>query len=521
LFDRILLNGTVIDGSGAPRYEADVGLIADRIAEIGSLSSAEARETTDVSGRIVSPGFIDVHNHSEGWLLKDANFCVKTVQGYTTEVLMTDGVSYAPLDERTAPEWIFYLRALDGLEVSDYTGWKSITDFMRLFDRRTTQNTLPQIPYANLRSMAGGFGKRPLSEDELRAVQEGVEQGIAEGSAGLTIGLDYPSQCFASTGEIISACKAMAGTRGLYITHIRYSIGRLNALQEAVDIGRRAGVPVHISHLMGRTPEETDTLLEYVDKTAVHEVDFSFDSIPYSSASTLLSAQLPLDVWTGGLRAAVAGLDNPDIIREFETNLPALPLDRCHIAWIAGGRHDRYYGKTLAEYIEASGRSAARALLDLLKEADLAVLGVNRYYNETMVHPFLAHKGFMLGSDGIWQPEGHLHPRVHGCPGRLLGECVRIYRLFSLEEAVQKMTGIPAKRFGMKKRGLVREGYFADLAVFDPNTVAARADFDRPRLESVGMEAVFVNGTPVVSGGKPVKIPASRLPGRALKFDSL
>ena len=517
MFDCLIANGVLVDGTGRSRERADVALSGDRIAAIGSLAGQPARQVVDATGRIVAPGFIDVHNHDEGWLLKDPHYAVKTIQGYTSEILMSDGISYAPLTPAVAPEIIAYWRGINGLEPQEYEGWSDIAGFMRRLDRRMPTHALPLVPYANLRAIAKGWG--PAMPDVAQSAQIAglIGEGMQAGAAGLSVGMDYAGQCFASTAELVQACQSLRAYDGVFVMHIRYALGRLEALQEAVRIGRQAGVAVHISHLMGRTPQESVALLEYIDHVAVHEVDFSFDSIPYCSSCTLLSSQLPLQAWDQGPSGALRRMQDPELRRRMAASLAALNLENYRIAWIPGGRHDLLFGQSLAQYVADRQEPAERAVLNLLEETQLAVLMVYRYgTGDEPVWPFLAHRCCMLGSDGIWFPQGQVHPRACGSAARMLGDLVRRQKLFTLEQAVHAMTGRPAARFGLRGRGELAAGNFADLVVFDPDCVQDHATYEQPRLASSGVEQVWVNGCPVVRDSQPCQ-PATP-PGRALRY---
>ena len=239
LFDLTIHNGTLIDGTRANRYPADIGLRADRIAAIGDLGNAESQHRIDARGKIVAPGFVDVHNHSDGWLLQQPNFRPKTLQGFTTEVLMADGISYAPLDAATRAHWLYYMRALNGLMQHHYSGWESLAEYMQLLDGRTAQNTITHLPYAHLRASACGWSRCVPDDVQMEEILAGVERGMAEGAVGLSTGLDYIAECFATTDELVEACTAMAAQQGLYATHVRYKKGTLAGVQE----GRRNRPP--------------------------------------------------------------------------------------------------------------------------------------------------------------------------------------------------------------------------------------------------------------------------------------
>ena len=522
MYDLTIRNGAIIDGTRAPRYQGDIGIRGARIAAIGDLSTTESAQSIDVKGKIVAPGFVDVHNHSDGWLLKTPNFLPKTMQGFTTEVIMADGISYAPVDADTHAHWIYYMRALNGLQQSDYQGWESLADYMQLLDGRTAQNAITHIPYAHLRSMACGWDRRVPDDVQMDEICRGVERGMAEGAVGISTGLDYISECFSTTDELVEACRAMSAQKGLYVTHVRYKKGTLAAVKEAVEIGRRADVPVHISHFKGTTPAQIDELLGYVDEVAVNEVDFSFDVYPYLPGSTMLNYILPYEVWEDGPLGVLPKLNDPGVRRRFARALAHYPnpLDKINIAWLPGSDNARFIGRTLGDYVEEAGVPAADALCDLLIDENLAVLLVFHHGDDALVHDFLAHEKYMIGTDGIYFPNGAVHPRMYGSAARILGPCVRDHKLFSLEDAVYKLSGYPAERFGLHERGRIVEGQYADLVVFDAESVEDRATYQDPHQYSLGVEQVLVNGVPVISGGVANEALAAPFPGRYLKFNA-
>lgn len=519
MLDLIIRGGTVIDGTRQPRFRADVGLRGDRIEAVGDLSTAAARQLVDATGLIIAPGFIDLHNHSDGWLIRERHFVPKTIQGFTTEVLMSDGISYAPVQPQNAAEWVFYLRSLNALRQDEYEGWRSLDDFLNRLDRRTVQNAAVEIPYANLRVNACGWGRAAPDDFQLRIIREAVREGMDAGAVGLSTGLDYISQCFASTDELVSACSAMSDRGGIYVTHVRYKAGLLKALQEAVDIARRANVPLHISHLKASEGVAADQVLEFLDR-ARREVDLSFDVYPYQPGSTMLNFLIPNECWERGPLAVLETLRDPAIRERFAAGLAAyeLDLDHIHIAWTLSKDNARHQGKLLSEYVAETGLSATDALCNLLIEERLAVLLVFNQGDDRLVHPFLQHDLYLMGSDGIYFDDGAVHPRVSGSAARLLGPCVRDWKLFTLEDAVWKLSGGPARRFRLADRGEVRPGAYADLAIFDPQTVCDVATYQQPHQHSAGMHHVIVNGTPVIHSGEPVQGLPDPLPGRALRW---
>jgi N-acyl-D-amino-acid deacylase len=521
VFELLIRGGMVIDGTRRPRFQGDVGVTSGQIVAIGDLSAADAQSVINANGKIVAPGFIDLHTHSDGWLLKTPHLTAKTTQGFTTEVLMPDGISYAPVKQHNAAEWIFYLRSLNALRQDEYRDWESLADYLALLDHGNVQNSAVQIPYANVRVNACGWGRQVPDDYQMREILAAIRQGMDEGAAGLSTGLDYISECFATTDELVEACTALVPRSGLYVTHMRYKKGLLPALREAVEIGRRAGVAVHISHFKAPDAEEAERVLEYVDKVARHEVDFSFDVYPYQPGSTMLNFLLPNEIWEDGPLAVLPKLRQKEFRARFAAGLAAydLDLDKIHIAWTLSKENSCHQGKLLSDYVAEMQLPAEEALCNLLIEERLAVLLVFNQGDDRLVHPFLSHDLYLMGTDGIYFEDGVIHPRMYGSSARLLGPCVRDYKLFSLEDAVYKLTSGPAKRFGLTDRGIIQTGAHADLVVFDADTVADLATYTDPHQFSVGIEQVIVNGVPVIKDGTPVEGLEAPYPGRALRCE--
>ncbi len=558
MFDVLIRHATVIDGNRAPRFVADIGINGDRIDSIGDLSAAEAKQTIDATGLVAAPGFIDVHTHADGWLLKSPHLLPKTLQGFTTEVLMSDGISYAPVTPQTWREWIFYLRSLNGLALDEYSGWNSIAEYLDCIAGNNVQNVIAQVPYANVRSAVCGWGRQRPDDFQMRSIIRDIRRAMEEGAVGLSTGLDYIVQCFATTDELVEASRPVAEFGGLYVTHMRYKLGLLPALREAVEIAKRSGTKLHVSHLKASTPQATDEVLAYLDREACREVDLSFDVYPYQSGSTMLSYLLPYEVWESGPIAAVERLRDPIVRERFNRGLTEhrVEIDKIHIAWVGSKENSRHQGKLLSDYVESRNMSPGDALADLLIEERLAVLLVVNEGDDPLVTPFLQHPKHMVGTDGILcgcvspvrasdrgklapitnpspnamnankplealRLEGRPHPRVFGSAGRMLGPLVRDVKLFSLEDAVHKLSGWPAARYGLKQRGELKPGNFADVVLFDPETITDQATYEEPLQPTTGMQGVLVNGTPIIEAGQPVSpdyLPRT-LPGRHLRCE--
>ena len=512
MFDAVIKNASVADGSRGPSYVADVAVLGDRIAAIGQIDEAQGAVVFSANGRTLAPGFVDVHNHSDAWLLKDPAFAVKTSQGFTTEILMSDGISYAPVNEKTIEEWVYYLRPLNGLEPHEYRGWRSVGEYHRELDRATAQNTAAQVPYANIRAMVCGWSKARPTAVQMREIQRLVAEGMADGASALSTGLEYVSECFATTDELVEACAPLVEAKGFYVTHIRYPLGLNEGLAEAVEIAARARVPLHVSHLKASNPADAAALLKYINEVAVNEVEFTFDVYPYVSASTMLHYLLPYDVWEEGPRKVRSRMRASAVQEGFRKTLAETDLSTVEIAWVPEGPFKVWQGKRLLEFVTANGGDAARAATDLLDGTELAVLLVFHRGDGPVVHQFLQHPAYMMGTDGIYFPNAPVHPRMFGSPGRLLGQCVRDHKLFSLEEAVYKLSTHAARRFGLADRGVIKVGSFADLVLFDPATVGEVSG------KTEGIDLVLVNGKVVWGDGAPASFAGGQWPGRYLRY---
>ncbi len=513
----------MIDGTRRPRFRADIGVTGDRITAVGDLSAASAASTIDVTGRIVAPGFIDVHNHSDGWMLKNPDLLIKVRQGFTTEVLMSDGISYAPMDALTAPEWLYYLRSLDGLRMDEYDGWETIAEFHQKFDRTCLQNSMTQVPYANVRTLVRGFRGGAVDDLQRKVILSEIRKGMEEGATGLSTGLDYVNQWYATTDELVDAASAIRERDGLYVTHIRYKHGLLPGVKEAVEIGRRAGVKVHISHLKPLADGDAELLLNYIDKEARHEVDFSYEVYPYQPGSTMAHFMLPYEVWDEGPLAVPGKLYKPETLsrirRAFDNYRVA--LDGIHIGWVPSSENKHWQGTTLADYARAMQKPIELALVNLLVEERMAVLLVFGNQSDELMRPMLQHELGMIGSDAIYFPDSKIHPRAAGTAPRVLGRAVKEWNVLSMEDAVYKLAAFPAARFGAVDRGIVADGKFADLVVFDPETIMDCSTFTEPHEPPEGISHVVINGQLVWSPAGANRFAAGQYPGRALPYQNL
>ena len=539
-FNRLITNGTVIDGTGRLRYDADVGISGGKIEAIGRLENAEAANVVDAKGLIVAPGFIDMHSHSDMSLWDDPGGESKAFQGVTTEV--TGNCSYSPFPIAPGGKSDFELGSLGWpveWEWTDLDGWANALE-----SRGVSINIAPQLGQAALQIAVGAIEERPVTQDEMRDMQRLAAEAIEQGAFSLSTGLSLFPSGYMSTEEVTALCKAIAHYDGVfYVTHSRFGAGKhVSAIEEAVEIGREAGVPVHYSHLaiiakpdLGgwRKPEDRRghgyEMLEVFENARKEGMDMTYDSYPYTAAMGDLDQSVPNWAQAGGIDAYMARLRDPEtrarIRKEVASGLGGIPpmWDTGTIASVQTEANRGLVGHSIADIAAERGVEPAEAVLQIEEEERSAVAGVGHGRVERDVRYFLSHPIGMYGSDGFAiSPNGNhkdeqVHPRYYGTYPRILGRYVREQSLVSLETAVEKMTGMPAERLGLPDRGRVEEGLVADLVIFDPDTVIDNATFENPHQLSEGVRHLLVNGESVVSDGVHTQARAGRVLRRGVR----
>jgi len=520
-FDLLIRAGRVIDGTGNPWYQADVGIVGERIAAVGALGQAKARTTLDARGKVVAPGFIDAHVHGDLALFRDPYHEPAIRQGVTTYLIGQDGVAMAPASADTLEYMCRYTAGFSGgrdwlASPRPDLRWSSISDYLACFDGRVALNVAMLVPNGNVRHAVMGLETRPPTAEELRHMARLVRQGMEEGAVGLSTGLDYIPSRYAEVEELIALCKEIAPYRGVYVTHQRRydPEGVLGSMDEVYRIGREADVPVHISHFNS----QAELVLPKVDAGRAEGLEVTYDLYCYLAGSTILGMiALPPWVQEGGAAATLARLADPAIRQRLQEwfAAPRLPLEAVRLSYVSAPEYRRHEGQTLAEATRDRGSaSLGDFVCDVLLAGELAVgcISPHRQRGPADIVGLMRHPAMMGGSDGIYT--GHFpHPRGCGCYARYLGHYVRDEPAWSLETAVQRLAAHPARRFGLRDRGLLQEGMAADVVVFDPNTIADLATYEDGRRLAVGMEQVVVNGQLVLQNGQ--RTPA--LPGRGLK----
>ena len=517
MFDIVIAGGRVIDGTGQTWYRADIGIEGDALTVLrGETSGLEAGRVIDATGCAVCPGFIDMHSHSDLAMLNNPRHEAKVSQGVTTEALGQDGLSYAPISPGKLEPLLWYLAAVNGAPPPDVR-WSSVKEFLDLFDNRVACNVVYFVPHAAVRIEAMGWEARLPTDGELHRMQELVDQGMRDGAFGFSTGLTYVPGAYSDTRELAEICRALKSHGGIYVTHCRYSLGDglLDPFREAIDIGREAGVPVQISHYHSPLDGMGERMLALIDEGRDQDVDVTFDQYPYPAASTLLLSLVPTWVHAGGPKMFLERIGSREVREQIKDKVyPQWGGDmRDYIfSHLGSDKNREWEGRSLEDMARAQDKSMVDTICDLLVEENLDVAFVAKTGNPDNIRTILGHPAQMVGSDGLLNGEMP-NPRSYGTFPFLLGQLVREEKAIRLEDAVRKMTSIPAQRLGLKDRGILRDGMKADLVVFNPETVRATATFEDPKRLPVGIDYVLVNGQLVVDGGKHT----GNLPGRALR----
>ncbi|WP_333762675.1 N-acyl-D-amino-acid deacylase family protein [Streptomyces sp. IBSBF 2390] len=532
--DLVIRDADVVDGSGADSYRADVLIDGGRIVSIVKEAAAagcqrpRAVREMDAEGLVLSPGFIDMHAHSDLALLRDPDHSAKVAQGVTLEVLGQDGLSYAPVDDRTLAEVRRAITGWNGYGDDVDFDWRSVGEYLDRLDRGVdgrgiAVNAAYLVPQGTVRALAVGWEDRPATPGELDRMRRLVAEGLEQGAVGLSSGLTYTPGMYAEDAELTELCRVVAGYGGYYCPHHRsYGAGALEAYAEMVALTREAGCPLHLAHATmnfgvneGRAPE----LLALLDRALEAGADITLDTYPYTPGCTTLAALLPGWVSEGGPEAVLARLTDPATAERIRHELEVTGSDGCHgvpvewetieIAGVTDPALGDHVGRTVRESAELRGESPWTTAHRLLVEDRLGTTILQHVGHEENVRTIMRHRTHTGGSDGILQG-AKPHPRAYGTFPRYLGHYVRELGVLTLEECVARLTGRPAARLRLPDRGLVREGFRADLVLFDPETVAPGATFAEPRRLPAGIPHVLIDGRFAVEDGRRTDVLAGR-----------
>ena len=488
-YDLIIRGGKVVDGSGNPWYHADIAIKNDRIAEIGQLSNHEAKRVIDAHGLVVAPGFIDPHTHALRGIFEVPNAESALLQGVTTLTEGNDGSSPYPIDRHYAD--------IDNLRISP--------------------NWAVFVGQGTIRQRVIGFGLRKATPDEMERMKQMVRDAMEQGALGISTGLFYVPGSFTSTEEVIELSKVAAEYNGIYISHIREEAAQLiDSVQETIRIGEEANIPVQITHHKVIGVENWGASIEslrLVDEARKRGVDVTIDQYPYTASQTSINALIPQWAQAGGREEMLSRINSAETYSTIKNEVVAKILydrgggDPKNVFISRNSWDPDMAGKNLAELaidagLEPTPENAADVVFDIIRGG--GATAVYHAIGPEDVDRIMQHPATAIGSDGPVGVfgEGAPHPRQYGTFARVLGLYVRERKILSLEEAIRKMSSQSARRLGIHDRGLITEGYFADIAIFDPDEIIDKATFENPHQYAIGTKFVLVNGTVVVENGQ-------------------
>ncbi|MER5381001.1 D-aminoacylase [Streptomyces sp. NPDC002688] len=532
--DLVIQDVDVADGSGAATYRADVAVKGGRIVAIVKEAAAagcqrpRGTRELDAEGLVLSPGFIDMHAHSDLALLRDPDHSAKAAQGVTLEVIGQDGLSYAPVDDRTLAEVRRTITGWNGHgDDIDFT-WRSVGEYLDRLDHGfdgegIAVNAAYLVPQGTVRMLAVGWEDRAATPQELERMRGLVADGLREGAVGMSSGLTYTPGMYAKDAELTALCEVVAEHGGYYCPHHRsYGAGALEAYEEMVALTREAGCPLHLAHAtmnFGVNEGKAPDLLALLDKALAEGADITLDTYPYTPGCTTLVAMLPSWAGEGGPEAVLARLRDDATAERVRHHMEVVGADGCHgvpIEWdtieisgVSDPDLGSYVGRTVRESADLRGEAPWTTARRLLIEDRLGPTILQHVGHEENVRAIMRHPVHTGGSDGILRGDKP-HPRAYGTFPHYLGRYVRELGVLSLEECVAHLTGRPAARLRLPDRGLVREGYRADLVLFDPATVAAGSTFAAPRTLPTGIPHVLIDGRFVVEDGRRTDVLAGR-----------
>ncbi len=527
-YDIIIRNGTVYDGTGGAPRRADVGIKGDQIAAIGDLSKAKAATEVDVKGLAVAPGFINMLSHSETSLIADYHSLSELRQGVTTQIFGES--SMGPLNDVMKRN-----RLTTQGDIKYEIPWTTLADYLKYLEQRgVSQNVASFIGAGTIREYVIGLEDKPPTTQQLEQMQELVRREMEAGALGITTALIYAPNYFAKTDELIAMCKVASKYRGKYIAHIRSEANQLlEAVEELIRISREANIPAEIYHLKASGEQnwpKMDAVIKRINDARRQGLKITADMYTYTAGATGLTSTMPPWVLDGGYEALYRRLQDAETRKKIAAamrtptndweNMFLLPgsLDRILLTGFRSEKLKPLTGKTLAEVAKMRGTDPTDTVMDLILE-DQSRIGTTYFMmSEENIKKQIAQPWVSFGSDAAsMAAEGAFlksstHPRAYGCFARLLGKYVREEKVISLAEAIRRLTSVPATTLELARRGLLKKGYFADVVVFDPETIADKATFENPHQYAVGVKHVFVNGVQTLKDGEHT----NAKPGRAL-----
>lgn len=532
--NRILVqSGMIFDGTGSPAYKADLLIEDQKIARIAkNIPVQNDMQCINADGLFVAPGFIDTHSHSDLDVLLHPRVLPKIMQGITTELLGQDGVSMAPLPKEYISDWRKNLAGLDGDSDEIDWGYETTENYLKMIEQaRPGLNEAYLVPHGNIRMEAMGLGNRLPTDEEIEKMMAITRREMEAGAMGLSTGLIYIPCAYSESKEIIAMCKVVAEYDGIFVIHQRSEADTiLDSMQEVIEIGRKSGVKVHWSHFKvagKKNWDKIDAVLRLLEEAKQEGITVSFDQYPYVAGSTMMGAILPPWAHDGGTNQLVKRLKSPDErakmrhdmengIHGWDNFIDFAGFDNIYTTSVKTQKNAAAVGLSLTEYAQQQGKEVYESTFDLLMEEENAVGMVDFYGTEEHVKRFMKRPEMNVCTDGLLCP-GKPHPRLYGSFARVLGKYARDENVFSMEEAIFKMTGKPAAVMGLTDRGLLKKGYFADVTIFDGGVIIDKGTYTDPIQYPAGICHVIVNGVPAVLNGTHT----GALAGRVLRHEKV
>jgi N-acyl-D-amino-acid deacylase len=513
LYDLLIKGGTIIDGTGTPGFVGDVLIDEGKVLAIGRLSS-KAKRVIPADGLVVAPGFIDAHSHSDLKLFTDPLAKEKILQGVTTEVLGQDGLGVAPVPKAVQELQSFVEPLLGTLDAWE---WQTIGEYLdALQQARPAVNACVHVPHGTIRMVVMGLGAKEATEDDLSAMASLIRQGMDEGAIGLSTGLIYAPAAFSDHRELVALCRAVAEKNGVFTTHMRSeSTGVIENVQETIDIGKESGAHVHISHHkvsgMANWGKSKETL-SLISMGRAQGQKITCDLYPYTAGCTMLRTLLPpwsLEKGTKGLLSYLADQSaRTRIQQDLQTGLPgwdsvarAIGWDKIVVTNVGSYQGQKLEGLSLSQIAKIMAKEPIDALMDLLLIEEGQPSMITFQQDEEDMNRIMRYPYSVFCTDGIIMG-GRPHPRLYGSFPRVLGHYVRERQLLSLEEAIRKMTSLPARLLSFNDIGRIRVGAMADVTIFDPDRITDKATYDDPKQHPEGINWVLVGGEVIVEEGE-------------------
>lgn len=503
MYDILIKNGTVIDGSGRPMYVSDVAITDGHIVAIGDLSHARAEKEIDATGQYVTPGFVDVNNHSDTYweLLAHPELESMLRQGVTTIIGGNSGSSLAPLtkakDIRSIQKWT-------NVEKINFN-WLSMKEFLNEVEKRKPGvNFATLVGHGTIRRGAMKDETRTITPDEIHIMEQLLEVALKEGGLGLSTGLVYTHARGAGTRELSTLTRVAMEEGGIYVTYVRDEKENLvKAVEEALTIARETGASIHISHLKAVGEENwhlMDVVFARIEAAALDDIKVTFDVYPYTSTGSVLYTLLPEWVTENGRKMMIARLRDPQTYNMVLRDMYKKKINYSKVILSSSAMSKMISRRRISEIAEAQSKSPEEVVLDLLLASDGRAIVSMEVLSEKNLRKAIQHPFSIISSNGVGYDVSHaetgdlVHPRNFGTFPKVFARYVRREQLLSWEEAVHKMTGKPAMKFHLEKRGLLQEGYYADVVVFHPDTIEDKATLEEPYRYPVGISYVIVNG---------------------------